>query len=71
MLVKDTFILLHRTLGMGSCVFWARVGGVIAPQILLLVRNYKRVNKCCLLYCHSLEHICQLSSNFFNFYFHI
>lgn len=24
---------------MGSCAFWARVGGVVAPQILALVRN--------------------------------
>ena len=29
-----------RSLGMGSCVFWARVGGMIAPQILLLVSRH-------------------------------
>lgn len=24
---------------MGSCAFWTRVGGVIAPQIIILVRH--------------------------------
>jgi len=32
----ELFPTVVRTIGMGSCVFWARVGGMIAPQILLL-----------------------------------
>ncbi|XP_066935821.1 organic cation/carnitine transporter 2-like isoform X1 [Clytia hemisphaerica] len=32
----EQFPTVVRTLGMGTCVFWARVGGMIAPQILLL-----------------------------------
>ena len=30
-------ILYSRNIGMGSCAFWTRVGGVIAPQIVNLV----------------------------------
>ena len=26
-----------RNIGMGTCAFWNRIGGMIAPQILLLV----------------------------------
>lgn len=32
----ELFPTVVRTLGMGSCVFWARVGGMVAPQILLI-----------------------------------
>ena len=34
---KDYIYFLFRGVAMGSCVFWARVGGMVAPQILLLV----------------------------------
>ena len=27
----------HRNVSMGACAFWTRIGGVLAPQILLLV----------------------------------
>ena len=35
-----TILILYwfcRNIGLGSCAFWTRAGGVVAPQIMLLV----------------------------------
>ena len=29
--------IIERNVGLGTGVFWARIGGVMAPQIILLV----------------------------------
>jgi hypothetical protein len=34
-------IIWYRNVGLGAGVFCARVGNIVAPQILLLVRNFK------------------------------
>lgn len=34
---SELFPTVIRTVGMGCCAFWGRVGSLLAPQILLLV----------------------------------
>jgi hypothetical protein len=31
--------ILYRNVGVGAGIFWARIGGIAAPQILFLVCN--------------------------------
>jgi hypothetical protein len=34
---SEIFPTVLRTMGLGTCTFWARLGSMVAPQVLLLV----------------------------------
>ena len=36
---SEIFPTVIRTVGVGACAFWGRVGSLLAPQILLAVRK--------------------------------
>ena len=41
-------IILCRNVGLGAGIFWARIGGIVAPQLSLLVRVFLHtVPLCC------------------------
>ena len=37
-ILNKIIFLFSRNVSMGACAFWARVGGILAPQIIYLVR---------------------------------
>jgi tetrahydromethanopterin S-methyltransferase subunit F len=39
--VKKIHQILCRNVGLGAGIFWTRVGGIVAPQLSLLVRFAK------------------------------
>ena len=40
---NEIFPTVIRTVGVGACAFFGRVGSLLAPQLLLLVRNVENI----------------------------
>ena len=40
---NEIFPTVIRTVGVGACAFWGRVGSLLAPQILLAVSSHQRI----------------------------
>lgn len=47
---SEVFPTVIRTVGVGTCAFWGRVGSLLAPQIRLLVNKLTEIFSVSLLY---------------------